>query len=217
MTEISRRNALGTGAGVAAAIGLGGASAASPAAAAAPAAAGPPKPPGHAHVFPLSKTAPTTFDGGTLRGANEDTFPVLAGQNGSVYLVHLDVGGIREPHWHPNAWELNYIISGTAKWTILGTHADGSYHNDVFESGKGELVFAPTGFFHYFENASTTESLDVLVIFNTSTAEPNDDIGIVGTLNSLPRDVLGAVFGVPASAFGAIPQKIEPVVITKRK
>ncbi|QWF78634.1 cupin domain-containing protein [Amycolatopsis sp. CA-230715] len=208
MTEISRRNALGTGAGVAAAIGLGGG---------APAAGAAPVPRQAAHLFPLSKTAPSKFDGGTLRGANEDTFPVLAGQNGSAYLVHLDVGGIREPHWHPSAWELNYIIAGTAKWTILGTHADGSYHNDAFEAGKGDLVFAPTGFFHYFENASTTEGLDVLVIFNTSTAEPNDDIGIVGTLNSLPRDVLGAVFGVPASAFGAIPQKIEPVVITKRK
>lgn len=215
MTEISRRNALGTGAGVAAAIGLGGASTANAASAAQPVSrASAPQP---AHLFSLSKTAPSTFDGGTLRGANEDTFPVLAGQNGSVYLVHLDVGGIREPHWHPSAWELNYIIDGTAKWTILGTHADGSYHNDIFEAGKGDLVFAPTGFFHYFENASTTEGLDVLVIFNTSTAEPNDDIGIVGTLNSLPRDVLGAVFGVPASAFGAIPQKIEPVVITKRK
>lgn len=215
MTEISRRNALGTGAGVAAAIGLGGASTAN--AAPVPRPAGPASPAAPAHLFSLSKTAPSTFDGGTLRGANEDTFPVLAGQNGSVYLVHLDVGGIREPHWHPSAWELNYIIDGTAKWTILGTHADGSYHNDVFEAGKGDLVFAPTGFFHYFENASTTQGLDVLVIFNTSTAEPNDDIGIVGTLNSLPRDVLGAVFGVPASAFGAIPQKIEPVVITKRK
>ncbi|MFE0027488.1 cupin domain-containing protein [Amycolatopsis sp. NPDC059021] len=169
-------------------------------------------------LFSLSKTAPMTFDGGTLRGANKDTFPVLTeDQKGSVYLVHLDVGGIREPHWHPSAWELNYILSGTAKWTMLGTHGDGSYHNSAFTANQGDLVFAPQGFFHYFENGSKTQGLDVLVIFNTSVGEPSDDIGIVGTLNSLPRDVLAATFGVPESAFKAIPTKIEPVVITKRK
>lgn len=103
-----------------------------------------------------------------------------------MYLAHLDPGGIREPHWHPTAWELNYIVSGTAKWTILGTHPDGEYHNDVFTAERGDLVFAPTGLFHYFENASTTEPLDVLIVFNTSTAEPDDDIGIVGSLNAIP-------------------------------
>ncbi|WP_409181920.1 cupin domain-containing protein [Amycolatopsis sp. VS8301801F10] len=206
MSEISRRGALGAGAGIAAATAFG---------AAAPAGASTPAKP--AHLFPLAKSKPAVYDGGTLRGANEQTFPMLAGQQGSVYLVHLDPGGLREPHWHPSAWELNYIISGTADWSILGTHADGSYHNDVFRAGPGDLVFAPQGFFHYFANSSATEGLDVLVMFNTSAAEPNDDIGIVGTLNSLPREVLAASFGVPASAFAAVPKDLKPVVITRRR
>ncbi|MBB5159344.1 cupin domain-containing protein [Saccharopolyspora phatthalungensis] len=169
------------------------------------------------HLFKLRASEPTIFDGGTLQGAHEQNFPVLRGQQGSVYFVRLEVGGIREAHWHPTAWELNYIIAGKAKWTILGTHPDGAYHNDAFEADEGDLVFAPQGFFHYFENASATKALDVLVIFNTSTTEPNDDIGIVGTLNSLPRDVLAATFGVPVSAFDGVPTEIKPVVITRRK
>ncbi|OLR94435.1 cupin domain-containing protein [Actinokineospora bangkokensis] len=215
MSKISRRSALG--AGVAAATALG--ATVSAAQAGADPAGKPGKPSGeaHPHLFHLSATTPSNYDGGNLRGANEQNFPVLAGQDGSVYLVHLDPGGIREPHWHPTAWELNYIISGRAEWSILGTHPDGSYLNDVFTANRGDLVFAPQGFFHYFANPSTTEGLDVLVMFNTSVAEPNDDIGVVGTLNSIPREVLAASFGVPVSAFAAVPKDIKPVVITKRR
>ncbi|MFI6042461.1 cupin domain-containing protein [Nocardia sp. NPDC051321] len=168
------------------------------------------------HLFKLRAADRANHDGGYLQGANEDNFPVLKGQKGSVYFVHLDVGGIREPHWHPSAWELNYIISGKAKWSILGTHPDGTYKNDVFDAVEGDLVFAPQGYFHYFENASTEQPLDVLVMFNTSAGEPNDDIGIVGTLNSLPREVLAASFGIPVSAFANVPTEIKPVVITRR-
>ncbi|WP_110293604.1 cupin domain-containing protein [Nocardia tenerifensis] len=170
-----------------------------------------------AHLFRLAAAEPSRYDGGTLRGAHEGTFPVLTGQQASVYLVELEVGGIREPHWHPTAWELNYIISGKADWTILGTHPDGAYRNDVFEASQGDLVFVPQGFFHYFGNASNAEPLRVLVVFNTSAQEPNDDIGIVATVNSLPREVLAAAFGVPVAAFAGVPTEIEPVVITKRK
>ncbi|RDI64342.1 cupin domain-containing protein [Nocardia pseudobrasiliensis] len=169
------------------------------------------------HLFKLRAADGANFDGGYLQGANEDNFPVLQGQKGSVYFVHLDGGGIREPHWHPSAWELNYIISGTAKWTILGTHGDGAYHNDTFTAEQGDLVFAPQGYFHYFENASADKPLDVLVTFNTGAGEPNDDIGIVATLNSLPREVLAASFGIPVSAFANVPTEIEPVVITRHR
>ncbi|WP_405164960.1 cupin domain-containing protein [Nocardia sp. NBC_01499] len=169
------------------------------------------------HLFKLKAAAPTSFDGGYLQSSNEDNFPVLQGQKGSVVFIHLDVGGIREPHWHPTAWELNFIISGTAKWTILGTHPDGTYHNDVFEAEQGDLVFAPQGYFHYFENARADRPLDVLAVFNTSAGEPNDDIGIVGTLNSLPREVLAASFGIPVSAFANVPTDIKPVVITRHR
>ncbi|WP_228836053.1 cupin domain-containing protein [Nocardia brasiliensis] len=168
------------------------------------------------HVFHFDDQQPLTFDGGTLRGANEQNFPVLAGQEGSVYFIHLEPGGIREPHWHPTAWELNYVVSGTVRWTILGTHPDGTYRQDTFEANANDLVFAPQGYFHYFENPSTTEPLDVLVIFNTSAQEPNDDLGIVGSLNSIPREVLAACFKVPVSAFDQIPTDVTPVVITRR-
>ncbi|MEP6576713.1 MAG: cupin domain-containing protein [Nitrososphaerota archaeon] len=44
---------------------------------------------------------------------NADNFPILEGM-GAV-LLRLEKGGIREPHWHPNAAELSLCVSGTAK------------------------------------------------------------------------------------------------------
>jgi hypothetical protein len=35
------------------------------------------------------------------------------------YSLFLRPSGIREPHWHPNAAELNYVVEGTAKMIIL--------------------------------------------------------------------------------------------------
>jgi oxalate decarboxylase len=169
------------------------------------------------HLFHLTAAEPDRYNGGTLQGAHEQNFPVLAGQNGAAYFVRLEPGGVREPHWHPTAWELNYHISGTAKWTILGTHPDGGYHNDVFEAHAGDLVFAPQGFFHYFENARTDAPLELLIVFNTSTPETGDDIGILAALNSIPREVTAAVLGIPATTLAGIPTDIKPVVVTKRQ
>lgn len=169
-----------------------------------------------AHLFHLTDAEPSHYDGGTLRGAHEKNFPVLAGQDGAAYFVRLDPGGIREPHWHPTAWELNYHISGTAKWTMLGTHPDGSYHSDVFEAHAGDLVFAPQGFFHYFENARSDAPLELFICFNSSAPETSDDIGIRAALNPIPKEVTAAVLGIPVSALVGIPNGIEPVVITER-
>ncbi|MDT5191031.1 MAG: oxalate decarboxylase, partial [Mycobacterium sp.] len=60
----------------------------------------------HAPV-PSRRSAPTTLDGGSLQQADEDNFPILKGQEASILLLTLQVGGIREPHWHPSAWEIN--------------------------------------------------------------------------------------------------------------
>ncbi|MEV3965084.1 cupin domain-containing protein [Nocardia sp. NPDC050193] len=169
-----------------------------------------------AHLFHLADAEPSRYDGGTLRGAHEQNFPVLAGQHGAAYFVRLEPGSIREPHWHPTAWELNYHISGTAKWTVLGTHPDGSHHTDVFEAHAGDLVFAPQGFFHYFENTRTDAPLELLIVFNTSAPETSDDIGLRAALNSIPREITASVLGVPVSALDDIPAGVEPVVITRR-
>ncbi|RCV57626.1 cupin domain-containing protein [Marinitenerispora sediminis] len=164
------------------------------------------------HNFPLSRSEARSFDGGRLQGAHGANWPILVDQQAAVYLITLGPGGIREPHWHPSAWEVNYVISGTVRWTFVGPDQTQA----AFEAGTGDVVFAPQGHFHYFENASDTEDLRVLVVFNSSAPEPGDDIGIVHSLSAMPRHVLASVFGTGPEAFDAIPKRLGRVVISRR-
>ncbi|WP_156750594.1 cupin domain-containing protein [Mycobacterium sp. 852013-50091_SCH5140682] len=163
------------------------------------------------HMFHLGALPETRFDGGTLRQAHEGNWPILMGQEASVVMVTLEPGGIREPHWHPSAWEINVITRGVATWTLL----DPLGHSEHFEANVGDVVFAPQGSLHYFENRGNQE-LDLLIVFNASTEEGKDDIGIGASITKLPPDVLGAVFGVPASTFANFKKINESVTILKR-
>lgn len=163
------------------------------------------------HMFHLGALPKTQFDGGTLRQAYEGNWPILMGQEASVVMVTLEPGGIREPHWHPSAWEINVITRGVATWTLL----DPLGHSEHFEANVGDVVFAPQGSLHYFENKGTQE-LDLLIVFNASTEEGKDDIGIGASISKLPPDVLSVVFGVPADTFTKFKQIDQSLTIIKR-
>lgn len=148
------------------------------------------------HLFRLTAAPATRYDGGSQQQAHEDNFPILQGQAASIQLITLQPGGIREPHWHPSAWELNLVLKGTANWVLI----DGNGNHEAFEAGVDDLVFAPQGSLHYFENLGK-DDLEVLIVQNASAAEDKDNIGIGESVSQMPPDVLGAVFGVPASTF----------------
>jgi oxalate decarboxylase len=163
------------------------------------------------HMFHLGALPRTEFDGGTLRQAYEGNWPILMGQEASVVMVTLQPGGIREPHWHPSAWEINVITRGVATWTLL----DPLGHSEHFEANVGDVVFAPQGSLHYFENKGNDE-LDLLIVFNASTEEGKDDIGIGASISKLPPDVLSVVFGVPAETFTKFKKIDQSLTIVRR-
>jgi len=162
------------------------------------------------HLFHLSAEPPTIYDGGSLQQAHEDNFPILKGQEASIQLITLQPGGIREPHWHPSAWEINLVTGGVATWVLI----DGNGNHESFEANVGDVVFAPQGSFHYFENRGT-EDLNVLIIQNTSAPEDKDNIGIGESLSRVPPRVLSAVFGVPAETFNSF-KKIDKSIVILR-
>jgi len=148
------------------------------------------------HLFHLGAQPPTTLDGGSFQQANEDNFPILKGQEASIQLITLQPGGIREPHWHPSAWEINLVTKGVAFWVLI----DGNGNHESFDQHVGDVVFAPQGSFHYFENRGPAD-IKIVIIQNTSAPEDKDNIGIAESLSQLPHQTLSAVFGVPAETF----------------
>jgi oxalate decarboxylase len=162
------------------------------------------------HLFPLGAQAPTTLDGGSYQQANEDNFPILKGQEASILLLTLQPGGIREPHWHPSAWELNIVTNGVATWVVI----DGNGNHESFDQAVGDIVFAPQGSFHYFENRGK-DDVKIVIVQNTSAPEDKDNIGIGESLSRLPPRVLSAVFGVPAETFSSF-KKIDNAIVILR-
>jgi oxalate decarboxylase len=162
------------------------------------------------HLFHLGRQPLATYDGGSFQQANEDNFPILTGQEASIVLVTLQPGGIREPHWHPSAWELNIVTKGVAAWMLI----DGNGNHESFDQHVGDVVFAPQGSFHYFENRGS-EDMKIVIIQNTSTPEDKDNVGIGESLSRIPPRVLSAIFGVPAETFNSF-RKIDGSIVILR-
>ena len=145
-------------------------------------------------VFDLAGCPPQVVaQGGTIQEANQDTFKELAGNGLAVYLLTLEPGAVRVPHWHPDASELDYVLQGKARIGLA--FPDKEWERFDLETGK--IAVLPQGWFHYIQNVGE-DVLRMLVIFNNPS--PND-IGISIGFQAIPKEVLGITFGVDADRF----------------
>ena len=132
--------------------------------------------------FPLDDLAPQIVtEGGAVTKCDESNFPALAGNDAAVYLLTLKPGGLREPHWHPNAWELDYCVSGNGRLGVVTPESTES----IVVLGPGDVGFIPQGWGHFVENVGTAD-LKCVVVFNHS--KPNT-IGLSKFIDSVPSSM----------------------------
>lgn len=144
------------------------------------------------HLFRTSTISPQTIRSGGFRtDITADQLPVLTGL--SLSILELQAKAFREPHWHPNANELSYCISGKGFMTIFGP---GNNH-DSFTIDPGEIVFVPKGFMHHIENIGN-EPLKMLICFNH---ERPEDLDLSMGIKVMPDHILGATFSLQANFF----------------
>lgn len=145
--------------------------------------------------FPLIGAEPDhVTPGGTVTKADKDRFPAVTGNAAAVFMVKMKPGALREPHWHPNCWEMNVVIHGQARVGVV--NPDDTWSEDIL--GVGEVSFIPQGFFHYIE-AVGEEELVIAVVFN---ADKPQDIGLSTGFAGLPTRTFSATLhhsleGVP--------------------
>ncbi len=140
---------------------------------------------------------------GKVAKARKEFFPILNGL--TCYDLKLKVGGLREPHWHPNAAELDYVVSGRARMMILSP--EGSL--DTFEVSKGDVVFIPAAYFHYIENIGE-EDLHFAIFFDS---EIPQDIGISGSLGFYSNQMLASLYQVDPALLEKLPKPQESCLI----
>jgi oxalate decarboxylase len=83
--------------------------------------------------------------GGELRIVSQKEFPIQNTLTGATVL--LKPGALREMHWHPNADEWQFYLSGRARITIFGAHG----RTKTEEFGPGEVAFIKQGFGHFVQ------------------------------------------------------------------
>ena len=152
------------------------------------------------------KPASFTSGSGSITRVDVDDFPVL--KRLSLRRLLLSPRGVREPHWHANAHELGYCVSGDHLVTIAGSHSQ----RDSFTISRGQMFFVPSGALHHIENIGEQEG-EMILAFS---CEQVEDFGLSGTFGGFSDAVLGNTLGVPASAMAGLHRSLENTIIGAR-
>ena len=143
------------------------------------------------HRYRLLAQHPEVFPEGTLRLVSERQFPISTTMTGA--LMRIKPGGLREMHWHPNADEWQYYLSGRARMGVFGSH--GRERTEEFNAG--DVGYVPQGYGHYIENAGSAD-LELLIVLNNGSYE---SISLANWMGANPQLLLGTNFEVPDSTF----------------
>ncbi|EFM09608.1 Cupin domain protein [Paenibacillus curdlanolyticus YK9] len=112
--------------------------------------------------------------------------PAMVG--GSVADLFMTKGHIREPHWHPNAWELDVVIEGQVVVSILNPDTAQLINNTA---GPGQVVFIPMGWLHWITPVSDRTHLHLF--FNSSQVENAE---VSNFLQTTPPEVFKLAYNI---------------------
>jgi oxalate decarboxylase len=156
------------------------------------------KPPPLTHKYSLLSQKPfETFNGGIEWRADGSQFPISTTMTGVV--LEMEARALRELHWHPNASEWQYILSGTFNVTLFGS--GGRWRQEMLN--KGDVGYIPQGFGHSIENVGG-EKARILIVFNSGHYQTID---LSQWIAGNPVDILATNFSVDSSVFEKFPRR----------
>jgi len=133
-------------------------------------------------------------DLGSIRRLTADVFPILRGL--SIKRLLINPGAMRTPHWHANANELTYCVSGTALVSVLDT---GSRFAS-FVVRAGDMFHIDSGSLHHIENIGS-DTAEFIITFRN---ERPEDFGLGAAFGAMTDAVLGNTYDLPAADFAAM-------------
>src|SRR5712671_204050 len=139
--------------------------------------------------------------GGEVRIVDSSKFTVSKTMAMAMVTVHP--GGLRELHWHPNADEWQYYISGKGRMTVVAT----GNRARTMDFQAGDVGYVEKTLLHYIENTGDTD-LIFLEMFKSSFYQ---DLSLSEWLAHTPPELVMAHLNIDRAALDAIPK--EEVVI----
>jgi oxalate decarboxylase len=154
--------------------------------------------------FRPSEMKPTKVTpGGEVKIIDSKNFPVTPIASA---IVTLKPGGLRELHWHPNADEWQYYISGKGR---MGVFTAGSRARTMdFESGDVGYILQSVP--HYIENTGDTD----LVFLEMFKSPVYEDISLNEWLAHTPHLLVDQHLQIGQQTLDALPK--QEIVITPR-
>jgi oxalate decarboxylase len=153
------------------------------------------------YTFKMESMAPTKRTrGGEVRVVDSHNFP--AAKKIAAALNIIKPGGLRELHWHPNASEWQYYISGKARMTVFMPVGEAR----TMDFNANDVGFVPAQAGHYFENTGDTD-LVTLELFATGEFQ---DVSLNTWLRRLPPEMVSSHLKLDKNAIQTIPaEKLE--------
>jgi oxalate decarboxylase len=142
--------------------------------------------------------------GGEVRIVDSSTFKVST--NVAMAMVTVHPGGLRELHWHPNADEWQYYITGKARMTVVSTGNKARTMN--FQAG--DVGYVEKTLLHYIENTGDSD-LIFLEMFKSSFYQ---DLSLSEWLTHTPPELVMAHLNIDRATLDAMPKE-EFVVLPK--
>lgn len=151
------------------------------------------------HKYELLSQEPKRYRGSSLWLASSREFPISTTMTGA--MLELEPGALRELHWHPNADEWQFVLSGKMRTTVFAS----SGRATTVELSEGDVGFAPMGYGHSLQN-NGKEKNRVILVFNNGEYQ---EISLSSWLSSNPTQLLETNLSLPREIVEKLPRKEE--------
>jgi oxalate decarboxylase len=139
--------------------------------------------------------------GGEVRIVDSRNFKVATT---AMAMVTVHPGGLRELHWHPNADEWQYYISGKGRMTVVATGNKAR----TMDFQEGDVGYVQKTLLHYIENTGDTD----LVFLEMFKADRFQDLSLAEWLAHTPPELVMAHLHIDKPTLDAIPREA-PVIM----
>ena len=153
------------------------------------------------YVFRASDIPMSDWPGGRTQVIDSRDFAVTPM---AMLMIEIEPGGMREIHWHPDADELQYYLSGKARMTVFNAVNNAR----TFDYEAGDVGYVPKNLAHYIENVGD-EPVKVLNVFNKGDYR---DMSLNQWLALTPAPLVQGHLDVDGVLMGALSQARSPVV-----
>jgi oxalate decarboxylase len=152
----------------------------------------------------LGEQEPIEVAGGRVRIVDSSNFP--AASTIAAALVEVDPGALRELHWHPNADEWQYYISGRGRMTVFASGGKAR----TFDYQAGDVGYVPFAMGHYIENTGD-EPLRFLEMFRSDRFA---DISLNQWMALTPPELVKAHLNIDDETIAALSRE-KPVIVAR--